>query len=387
MAIIGIDATALSTSACGGIGTSQYQTMRALAEIDTPHRFVLYAASPLVIPFSRRPLDLPWPVRLGSGPLARSNIVWMQTGVNRLLAEDRVDVFWGPRHLLPFRARGIGKVATVHDFWDRYYPDQQPWLNRTANHLLIAKVIAHADVLVTPSVATARDAARFSRVAPGSLRVVPWGVDPAVFRPLPTEQITPVLARLGVQSPYLLSLDVFNPRKNFSAVLEAVSGLPEDVRGLLTVVGIGQPRKTASAADFQTRAVALGLHECLRVLDDVSPEDLVALYSGALAFVYPSIYEGFGMPVLEAMACGCPVITADRSSLPEVAGGAAMLVDPTSVEQLAQTIAVLATDDKERARLVAAGSVRAAEYTWHKTATAMLAAFDDALSLSTGRRR
>jgi glycosyltransferase involved in cell wall biosynthesis len=227
MATIGIDATALSTSASGGIGTSQYQTMQALAELDAPHRFVLYAGSPPVVPFSRRPLDLPWPVRLGSGPLARSNIVWMQTGVNRLLAEDGVDVFWGPRHLLPFRARSIGTVATVHDFWNRYCPDQQPLLNRTANRLLIAKVIAHADVIVAPSAATARDVARFSRVAPGSVRVVPWGVDPAVFRSLPAEQIAAVLVRLGIQSPYLLSLDVFNPRKNFSDVLDAVSRLPE----------------------------------------------------------------------------------------------------------------------------------------------------------------
>lgn len=93
------------------------------------------------------------------------------------------------------------------------------------------------------------------------------------------------------------------------------------------------------------------------------------------------------MPVLEAMACGCPVITADRSSLPEVAGGAALLVDPLRPGQLAQAIALVATDDQERARLVAAGSARAAECTWHKTAVAMLAAFDDALRLRAGGRR
>jgi glycosyltransferase involved in cell wall biosynthesis len=384
MAIIGIDATALSTSSCGGIGTSQYQTMRALADMDTPHRFVLYAASPLVVPFSRRPLDLPWPVRLGSGFSARSNIVWMQTGVNSLLAADHVDAFWGPRHLLPFRARGIAKVATVHDFWDRHYPGQQPWLNRTANRLLIAKVVADADVVVTPSASTARDAACFGGVVPDSVRVVPWGVDTAVFRPLPAEQVAAVLARLGVMSPYLLSLDVFNPRKNFCAVLRGVSELPESIRSALAVVGLGGPRKTASACDFQARAVTLGLRECLRLPGDVSPEDLVALYSGALAFVYPSIYEGFGMPVLEAMACGCPVIAANSSSLPQVASDAALLVDPANAEELGRAIALVATEAGERARLVAAGRARARNFTWRGTAEGMVAAFEQALAACAG---
>jgi len=384
MALIGIDATALATPACGGIGVSQYQTMRALAELETPHRFVLYAARPPVVPFSGRPLELPWPVRLGSGALTRSNVLWMQTAVNGILAADRVDVFWGPRHLLPFRARGIGTVATVHDFWHRHHPEQQPWPNRLANRVLIANVVARADVVVTPSAATAADVARFGRVAEGRVRVVPWGVDAAVFRPLAAAPLAAALARLGVESPYLLTLDVFNPRKNFSAVLEAVSRLPQSTRRSLTVVGVGRPRRTAATADLAKRAEALGLRPRVRLLGDVSTEDLVALYSGALAFIYASVYEGFGMPVLEAMACGCPVVTADRSSLPEVAGGAALLVDPASAAKLAEAIARLASEPGERARLAAAGSARVLDFTWRRTAEGMLDAFEQALAARAG---
>ena len=387
MAIIGIDATALSTPACGGIGTSQYQTMRALAELDTPHRFVLYAARPPLVPFSGRPLDLPWPVRLGTGPAARSNILWMQTGVNRLLAADHVDVFWGPRHLLPLRARGVKRVATVNDFWERIHPEQQAWPNRTVNRWLIPRVMAAADLVVVPSAATARDAQALYAVPRGRLLVVPLGVDATVFRPTSQERSAADLPRLGVEPPYVLSLDVFNPRKNFAAVLEAVARLPQGTRRPLTVVGVGRPRRTAAAADPAKKAEALGLRPRVRLLGDVSAEDLVALYSGALAFVYPSHYEGFGMPVLEAMACGCPVITADRSSLPEVAGGAALLVDPSRPDELARAMAVLATDDKERARLAAAGSARAAGFTWRRTAEGMLAAFEQALAARAGGER
>jgi glycosyltransferase involved in cell wall biosynthesis len=388
VATIGIDVTALSAPAPGGIGTSQYQTMRALADLDAKHRYVMFAAAPPFVPFSQMPLDLPWPLRLGSGLAARSNIVWMQTGVNRALADDGVEVFWGPRHLLPLRARGIARVATVHDFWHHYHPGQQPWANRLADRLLIKRVIASADVVVAPSAATALDVERLGGLEPGSTRVVPWGVDAEVFRAQPRERVDAVLSRLGARPPYLLSLDVFNARKNFRLVLEAVSRLSDDVRGPLQLVAVGRGRGGAKDVDPRAGAGALGLGDRLRLVGDLPPEDLAALYAGALALVYPSVYEGFGMPVLEAMACGCPVIAADTSSLPEVAGEAALLVDTSSSAALRDAISLLATDADERARLVAAGVTRAAGFSWRRAAEGMLEAFEAALQArASGHRR
>jgi glycosyltransferase involved in cell wall biosynthesis len=379
MAIIGIDVTALSNSSSGGIGTSQYRTMRAIAELNTSHTFIMYAAKPPVVPFSADPLDLPWELRLGTGPTTRSNIAWMQTGINSLLKKDRVEVFWSPRHLLPFLAP-VAKVASVQDFWHRYYPEQQPLVNRTANQFLIDRVIKTADRVVTTSVATADDVVRFYSIDREHVDVVPLGVDTAEFAPVAPDVVAATLAKHGIERPYVLSLDIFNPRKNFDAVLQAVGGLSPEVRERFDVVGVGRPRATASGFDPHARSVALGLAGHAHIVEDVSASDLVALYSGAIALVYPSVYEGFGMPVLEAMACGCPVITSASSSLPEVAGLAGVLVHPDDVPALGRAIAKLVADSTERERLSGEGHVRAAEFTWKRTAEGMLVSLERALA-------
>jgi alpha-1,3-rhamnosyl/mannosyltransferase len=277
-------------------------------------------------------------------------------------------------------ARHIGKVATVHDYWHCYYPHEQRWLNRMADRVLIDRVVAQADLVVTPSAATGRDVVRLSGGRPAKVRVVPWGVDRAIFRPLPELETEETLRRLGVNNPFLLSLDVLNPRKNFAAVLEAVSHLPDELRRTLTLVGIGASPASAATATLRTQAARLGLSENLRLLGDVTEEELVALYSRALAFVYTSLYEGFGMPVLEAMACGCPVIASDRSSLPEVAGDAALLVDPQKPGQLSRALASVARDPGTRSRLAAAGRTRVERFTWRATAEGMLAVFGEVLA-------
>jgi alpha-1,3-rhamnosyl/mannosyltransferase len=267
-------------------------------------------------------------------------------------------------------------VATVQDFWHLHHPEQQPFINRTLNRLLISRILKRADHIVTTSQATADDAMSQYGVATGRITVVPLGVDPDVFRRIPGESVARVLERYGIPGRFLLALDVYNPRKNFAAVLEAFSRLPGDLRSSLQIVGLGRPRATAENTAPMALAEQLGIADRLVLPGDAPLEDLVALYCGAEAFLYPSVYEGFGMPVLEAMACGCPVITSDRSSLPEVAGGAALLVDPASPDAIVAAITTITTDATLRGQLVQLGGQHAAALSWDATAAGMLAVFE-----------
>ncbi len=158
------------------------------------------------------------------------------------------------------------------------------------------------------------------------------------------------------------------------------------LRSSLHLIGLGRRRASAEATAPAALAEQLGIGDRLVLAGDAPIEELVALYNGAEALLYPSVYEGFGMPVLEAMACGCPVITSDRSSLPEVAGGAALLVDPTSPDALADAIVTIARDAALRGQLVQRGGQRAASLSWDATAAGMLAVFDRVLAARAGTR-
>jgi len=376
---LGIDITPLQAIAPGGIGTSLHATLMALSRLPG-HDMVLYGTARPMVPFSGEQLRIDVPIRTGAGLVSRSNIAWLQVGVARQLERDRIDVFWGTRHVLPRNARGIALVATAYDFWYETHPDQQPLVNRALNRYVTRSFMRQADVVTAISDATATDARRLFPQHAAKVRTVLLGVDPNQFSSVAPLEVEVAANRFGIRGPYLLALDVYNPRKNVRAILGALSRLASD--GLeLELVAAGRPRGTAHEVDVAAMASRLGLSDRVRLVGDVCRNDLVALMSGASAFVYPSTYEGFGMPVLEAMACGTPVVCSNTTSLPQVAGGAAVLVDPTSIQQIADAVRSVLSDNGLRTALVDAGCRRVSELTWEATALSMLAAFEDAVNM------
>jgi glycosyltransferase involved in cell wall biosynthesis len=198
------------------------------------------------------------------------------------------------------------------------------------------------------------------------------------FTAVRTDEDEQALARLGVRSPYVLATGTLEPRKNLPRLIEAFTALPEHVRAARQLVLAGAPGwETAETFAHVARHARM-----VKTLGYVPDEDLPALYRGADVFCYPSLYEGFGIPVLEAMCCGTAVLTSGRSSMPEVAGDAARYVDPEDMADIAKGLSELLSDPPLRETLVARGLTRARQFTWEGTARAVL----EVLEGGAGRR-
>ena len=288
-----------------------------------------------------------------------------------------VDAFIDSEWFRP-RQRGGVRLAIVYDVIPLLFPEWVSPRTRKAHLRSLKQIKDRADHIVAISEVTKRDLVEHLSISAERISVAYPGVD-ATYSTALAKPPSVVQER-----PYVVVVGTTNARKNLVRMLQAFAELAQTDTDLdLVVVGSADADEGAIRAEVERHGIASRVHR----LGYVSDAELAGIVAGARCLVFPSLYEGFGMPVLEAMACGCPVITVDRSSPPEVAGDAALLVDPTSAVKLAQAIALLATEPGERARLAAVGSARAAGFTWRRTAEAMVAAFEQALAARAGGER
>jgi glycosyltransferase involved in cell wall biosynthesis len=309
-----------------------------------------------------RTAALAWPGRLATR-------AWVQLRRPRLPARltAELDLVHATSAAIP-PARGRPLVATIHDVAFRLFPEAYPASGRDFHERATSIAVAEAARVLVPSAATARDLADLYGLEPARVTVTPLGADPpAAVDPAPARAL---LERLGVRGPFLLAVGTLEPRKNLArlvaAFAEAGAELPSHHLVVVGPAGWGD----ALGGPTPPRVALAG-----RVSDEV----LAGLYATADGLAYPSLHEGFGLPVLEAMARGLPVLTSDRSSLPEVAGDAALLVDPTDVPAIAKGLVELVADSGLRERLAAEGPRRAAAFTWRATAEATWSAYQEAL--------
>ena len=260
-------------------------------------------------------------------------------------------------------AGGRPLVVTVHDLAFHQHPEAYPRAGRAWHERATRIAVAEASLFVAPSSATARDLSDLYGVEPARVAVVPLGVEPSDGDRGAARRL---LADLGVRGPFLLAVGTLEPRKNLRRLLNAFATLSEELTDHHLVVvgptGWGPDLSPIMANPWDTVRIKLA--------GQVADPVLHGLYGLADGLAYPSLYEGFGLPVLEAMAHGTPVLTSNRSSLPEVAGDAAILVNPVSTESIATGLRSLVGDEALRARLRAAGPERAARFTWSATAEA-----------------
>jgi glycosyltransferase involved in cell wall biosynthesis len=305
----------------------------------------------------RTPIPARWFERLSS-----------RFDVPRLEWLFRFDVLFAP-NFIPPPTRTQTLVLTVHDLAYKLFPQTAPlatraWLSR------LDAALARASRVIVVSEQSRHDLLNTYRVDPERVFVVPLGVDTDLFKPAPPQAIDSVRRRYGIEGPYLVSLGALEPRKNLPATIRAFASLPEDVRPALVLVGAASPwnREGWDLVRSALEELPIPVRKRVVLTGYVPEAEKVALLSGAEALVYPSLYEGFGLPVIEAMACGTPVLTSNTSALPETAGSAALLVDPDDVEAIADGLQRLLTDRSLRRALRDAGTARASAFTWEATA-------------------
>jgi glycosyltransferase involved in cell wall biosynthesis len=288
----------------------------------------------------------------------------------------RFDVLFGT-NFVPPPSRAERVVVTVHDLAFRLFPETAPqavpWWREA-----VARTMRRARRVIVPSESTRSDLMDIYGVDADRVVIVPLAVDHDRFRPPPPDRIRAVRGRLGIDGPYVLALGR-SRRKNLPRLLEAFGELPDDLRPALVVAGA--PPWSPDDSDGGLEALAALPAEArskVRFIGYVPESQMVALLSGATALAFPSLYEGFGFPALEAMACGTPVLTSNVSSLPELVGDAAVLVDPNDAQAIADGLRSLLCDDDLHERLRTAGPARAAGFDWTSTARATAAVLHEA---------
>jgi alpha-1,3-rhamnosyl/mannosyltransferase len=285
----------------------------------------------------------------------------------------RMDVMLYPSFVtLPLRQGQI--VVTVHDLFPLTHPELYPAEDVEEFRALVPRSLARADAVIVVSAYTGQVVQERFGLAAARVHCVHNGVDERFSPPTDPEAAVAVARRYGIAGPYFLFVGTREPRKNLVRLVEAFGRAAQGALREYTLVLAGQPAWGEAALRQALARLASGVRVLL--LGYVAREDLPALYGAATAFLFPSLVEGFGIPPLEAMASGCPVLTSTAPALPEVVGDAALTVAPTDVEALADGIRRLGEDAALRAHLRARGLRRAKEFSWDRTAAETLAVLE-----------
>ncbi len=369
---IGFDVTPL----CGaptGVGVYTAQLLRHLqALLDEPPLPLVHRHNGLLGHGRVRP-----PGRVLASPLPLNKTLWMQAILPFQVQRVGVDLCHFTNGVAPLFC-SVPMVVTLHDASLWLYPQYHYPRRLLAMRPLIPWVVRRARAVITVSESARRDLVRVLGLPTSKVHVVYEAPAPC-FRPLPPGRWQARLrARYGLPARYALYVGTIEPRKNLVRLIRAMSLLHTGYRLDCGLVVVG-PRGWKDRAVFDTVA-RLELADRVRFLGYVPTEDVCALYNLADVFVFPSLYEGFGLPVLEAMACGAPVITSQVDALAEVAGGAAALVDPRDEGHIAAAMARVLTDGAYAADLRASGRARAAQFGWARAAAETLAVYRHALA-------
>ncbi|MDP9313203.1 MAG: glycosyltransferase family 4 protein [Chloroflexota bacterium] len=361
---IGVDASRLAVQARTGTEHYTWELLNALGEVDRRNNYVLYCnRTPAALP------PLPPTFMLKAMPLPRA---WTHGRLSLEMLRHPPDVLFVPAHALPV-ITGPRSVVTIHDLGFLHHPEAHTRIQRLYHRFFTRLSARRATHIVAISEATRRDIEHFYGIPAAKISVVYHGVHPRFHPQTDRHKLEATLERYRITGSYLLFVSTVQPRKNVARLLEAFAAARATLASgtLPTLVLAG--KRGWLTEQIERRAAELDIAHAVQFIGYVPDADLPTLLSGALAYINPSLYEGFGMTVLEAQACGTPVLAANTSSLPEVVGDAGILVDPHDVAALADGLVRLIVDAGLRAQLRERGLRHVAGWTWERTARETLA--------------
>lgn len=367
-----VDYTAAITQGAG-IGRYTRSLVDALLRVDQQDRLTLYSAER---PNGERGFPQAPNLRAKAGPLdnRRMTILWhrLRAPLPIEALAGRADVLHAPDFSLP-PSLGARTVVTIHDLAFMTHPECAVPSLRAYLNRVVPRAVKRADHIIAVSQRTADDLVELLGVAPKKITVVHLGIDPSVRRVTDAAALVSAQERYGLSLPFALAVGTIEPRKNFARLIAAFDLARRQAGGPAQLVIAG--RKGWLYDDVFESVERLGLGDAVRFLDYVPDADLATLYSLAAVVAMPSLYEGFGIPVVEAMACGVPVVASTGGSLPEIAGDAGLLAAPDDVPALADALARAVGNAGLRERLITAGYARARAFDWDAAARQHVAVY------------
>lgn len=358
--LVGVDASRAVAERPTGTETYSRRLIQALLSLDSPHRFRLYfrsAPPPGLFPEAElKPIPLP---RL-----------WTHVRLAWEMARHPPDLLFVPAHVLP-PIHPRRSLVTIHDLGYLAFPGTHPWRQRLYLHLSTRWNAWAAAHILADSEATKGDLIANYHIEPDKVTVAYPGANESLHVVQDPATMAAVRARYGIKEHYFLYLGTLQPRKNLPRLVEAFAqfaGCYPAPAVQLVLAG----RQGWLCDELLEQIAHLGLDRQVHLPGYVAEKDKAALLSGAIAFVFPSLHEGFGLPVLEAQACACPVITSTTSSLPEVAGDAALLVDPRDSAAIAVAMERLVTEQDLRRELTKRGFANVSRFSWERCAETVL---------------
>jgi glycosyltransferase involved in cell wall biosynthesis len=370
--LIGIDASRAITAAPTGTETYTRELVRALLACDRENSYRLYTRAPKTASlhslFPGGADFIPGNVDVRAIPFPR---LWTHVRLALEMLLHPPDLLFVPAHVLP-PIRPRRSLVTIHDLGHLRFPEAYPPRQRLYHMWATQWNARQATRILADSEATRDDLVQFCKIQETKISVVYPAFDAQLYQPISDgTRIAETRGRYHLDQEYVIAVGTIQPRKNYARLIEAISKL-EDETVQLVIVG----KKGWLCQETFARVAELKMESRVQFLDYVPAADMPALISGARVFAFPSLHEGFGLPILEAQACGTPVVCSITSSLPEAAGDGALLLDPYDVEALTAAVARLIRDEALRSKLIANGLRNLARFSWEKSAAQVLRVFE-----------